>query len=94
MSAITFKPEGDLTFNTISGIQDQILKTLKSLEDNTFVFDLSAIEKCDSAGLALLIDTISRLKRRSLNYQFLGVKPDLTSLAKFYEVELLLTDAS
>lgn len=94
MNEIIFKPEGSLSFGTISVLQEQIKNMLKSLDGNTFVFDMSAIDKCDSAGLALLIDTVSKLKKQSVRYQFIGITTDICSLAKFYEVESLLKDAA
>ncbi|WP_367605770.1 lipid asymmetry maintenance protein MlaB [Legionella sp. W05-934-2] len=93
MDAITFKPEGALSFGTIAVLQDEINHILKSLDNKPLIFDLSAIVKCDSAGLALLIDSISQLKKRELNYQFKGVSKEIRSLAKFYEIDNLLTDA-
>ena len=90
MNQTTFKPEGDLTFQTIATIQEQIKASLKSAQEGSFVFDLSAIDKCDSAGLALLIDSVSNLRKQSIRYQLVGLSQDIQSLATFYEVESLL----
>ncbi len=92
MESISFRPSGNLCFDNVTALQDEIKKSLKSIKEEAFVIDLSGIEKCDSAGLALLIDTISRLKKKSLKYQFIGISPELYSLAKFYDIESLLVD--
>jgi len=93
MGQVIFKPEGALTFGTIAGFQALIKKSIRSLKNETLVFDLSMTEKCDSAGLALLIDSVAQLKKQSLSYEFVGLSRDLRSLAKFYEVEQLLANS-
>lgn len=92
MNDTTFKPEGTLSFATVMPLHEKVKRQIKTIKSEMFTIDLSNVKQFDSSGLALLIDLISQLKKQSLKYQFVGLSPDLCSLAKFYEVESLLVD--
>ena len=78
-----------LTISTVATLAKQlnklILKTPKRL-----IFDLSGVDKVDSAGLALLIELLHLAKINQKELQFTNLPQQLFALAKFTGVDQLL----
>lgn len=62
---VAFKPSLNLTFSTVSMDRERLIACLHQPHVAGIYFDLSQVEKCNSAGLALLIEA----KRLCLFYQ-------------------------
>lgn len=92
MNLLSFKLEGDLLFDTIKSYQTTFSAALKANQQTPFSVDLSGVNRCDSAGLAFLIDMVCHFKQHGNQYEFEGLSSNLLSLAKFYEVDNLLTE--
>jgi phospholipid transport system transporter-binding protein len=54
-------------------------------------FDLSAVKKCDSSAVALLLAWQRAAHARGLRLELEGVPPDLCSLASLYGVDSLIS---
>jgi phospholipid transport system transporter-binding protein len=54
-------------------------------------FDLSAVKKCDSSAVALLLAWERAANARGLHLELVGVPPDLCSLAALYGVDFLIS---
>ena len=83
-----FRIDGRLDFNSVI----QALETSKHLfaELHAVQLDLSGVSAIDSAGLALLIEWISRAKRGKCNLVFSHVPAQAMAIARISDVEKLL----
>jgi phospholipid transport system transporter-binding protein len=57
-------------------------------------FDLSAVQRCDSSAVALVLAWERAARARGIQTELQGVPADLHSLAKLYGVDSLITAAS
>lgn len=80
---------GDLTFNTVKDLATEAEK-LFGVSESIKQLDLSAVERVDSSGLALLLEWQASAKKRGALLQILHAPADLVSLAKLCEAEELL----
>lgn len=58
--------------------------------EHSGIIDLSQVEDCDSAGIALLVNIIGRLRRMGVPVQVLGVSATVRQLMHFYELDFLI----
>lgn len=90
MSEIQFKPSKELIFTTVKQDGQRMLKLLTSNKTTSLRLHLGAVAKCDSAGLAFLIET----KRRCNQYKKLLIIDEMpaviSSLAEFCGVKAML----
>ena len=87
-----FRIEGRLDFNSVV----QALATSQHLfaELHAIQLDLSGVSAIDSAGLALLIEWISRAKRSNCHLSFRNVPAQAMAIARISDVEKLLPIAA
>ena len=91
--AIEFHPEKLLTFETATAEMTRFLKMLKAHPSAAFELDLSQVEHCDSAGLALLLEVKRVCTLKQVTLSFKHFPKAVTSLATFVGVkEILLGD--
>jgi phospholipid transport system transporter-binding protein len=88
-NAITFVLAENLIFETVSAELKRFLVLLHAHPQSPFVFDLSHVLACDTAGLALLIEAkrLCQLKKNSLLIQ--NMSDTMVDLAKFCGVNNL-----
>lgn len=79
---------GDMTFATA----ERILRESEALfsEYTSIEVDLSAVQKSDSAGLALLLEWITWANHNIREIRFIGIPQRVTAIAQTTEVEHLL----
>lgn len=93
MKEIYFKPQSELTFESVIDVR----KSLIDLLANTWThlnLDLSAVTHCDSAGMALLIEIIKLCKNNNRILHISGITSATYSLAVFYGVKDILAAVS
>ena len=83
-----FALSGDLTFDTA----ERILRRSEApfSEYAQIEVDLSAVERADSAGLALLLEWITWANHTVREIRFVEIPPKLVAIAETTEVEKLL----
>ncbi|MGH8282861.1 MAG: STAS domain-containing protein [Gammaproteobacteria bacterium] len=87
-----FRVDGRLDFESVAGA----LATSQRLfaEYQAIQLDLSGVTATDSAGLALLIEWISRAQRSKCKLSFLHVPAQVMAIARISDVDKLLPLAS
>lgn len=93
MDSANFKPGTELSFNSVVAIRDKMARALKTEAKKIFCLDLSDVELCDSAGLALLIEAKKLCKQSNKLFKVVGVSPEIQSLAEFCGVNDVLETA-
>ena len=93
MSITYFKPGTRLTFSSVTGVRERLLKALKADKNAIFCLDLNEVTHCDSAGLALLIEAKRLCKKKNKVFKVIAVPPNTLSLAEFCGVGSLLETA-
>lgn len=76
---------------TISNAQQVYIDMQRAINDGTLTFDLAALEGCDSAGVASLIEAVKyakQTKNQSLSY--INQPQQLEELATFLKVDGVL----
>lgn len=83
-----FALSGDMTFDTA----DRILRKSEApfSEYAQIEVDLSAVERADSAGLALLLEWITWANHSVREIRFVDIPPRIVAIAETTEVEKLL----
>jgi phospholipid transport system transporter-binding protein len=87
---IHFKPEAELTFKSVIAVRGRLYKEIMNASSTHFCLDLSHVTRCDSAGLALLIEAKRLCQQNNKSFEVIGVSPDTQSLAEFCGVESIL----
>lgn len=83
-----FRVEGALTFDTVT---DAAVTSQKLFADYQAIeLDLSGVTASDSAGLALLIEWISRAQRRDCRLSYSHVPEQVMAVARISDVDKLL----
>lgn len=90
MDFITFKPGSELTFKSVVSVRAKLYKALMDDTSNRFCLDLSEVQHCDSAGLALLIEARKLCKQGNKSFEVVGISPETQSLAEFCGVKSIL----
>lgn len=80
----------NLTLHTVQDAIDRLLLQLAHISHIDIDFDLSEVKKCDSAGLAFLIETTIICGKKNINYSFSSIPDEIYSLAQFSGVEWIL----
>lgn len=90
MKLQTFVPSSTLTFATVEADRKRFVKLAqKSAADGIF-FDLSHVEHCDSAGLALLIEATRLCRHYKIQLEIIHMPEVITAWAAFCGVEKML----
>ncbi len=79
---------GELTRNTISPSFEKKSAQLITNEQN--VFNLAAVSKIDTAGLAWLLLMLEQAGKRAIKLKFIHIPDELTKLAKLSAVDSFL----
>lgn len=82
------KLTGELSFTTVN----QLLTSADSLIAND-TLDLSSVTRCDSAGIALLLELQRRAQRAGRKLQLIGASPQLKQLIHSYTLNGILVSA-
>lgn len=90
VSMITFKPDTELTFKSVVSVRSKLYKALTETSGDRFCLDLSGVNHCDSAGLALIIEARKLCKQKNKIFDVVGISPETRSLAEFCGVKSLL----
>lgn len=81
---MTIRLPATLSFDTVTELFRQ------SQNEQSGVIDLSLVQDCDSAGVALLVNMVGRLRRKGLPVEVIGASPKIRQLAHFYELDFLI----
>ena len=83
-----FAVQGEMSFQTAQSI----LRASESRfgQYDSVEVDLSAVDRADSAALALLLEWKAQASRRSATIRFSGIPENLLAVARTSEVEELL----
>lgn len=90
MDKTYFKPGKELTFKSVMAIRRRLNLILKEDRNPCFCLDLSETSHCDSAGLALLIETKKLCKQYGKIFTMESVSSQTQSLAEFCGVKTIL----
>lgn len=85
-----FSPSTNLTFDTVESDRIKILHALLSSETSGLCLDLSCVTHCDSAGLALLIETKRLCRQYNKAFKIEQMPEAIYALAEFCGVEAIL----
>ncbi len=92
MSAQLFKPSKELTFATVQSNCNKEQCYLEDAKISNFCLDLCEVERCDSAGLAFLIETKRMCDRYKKTFAITGMPESIDALAKFCGVDGILRE--
>lgn len=81
---MTIRLPATLSFDTVAEVFRQ------SQREQSGVVDLSLVRDCDSAGVALLVNIVGRLRRHGVAVDVVGVPAKVRQLAYFYELDFLI----
>lgn len=90
MTTIHFKPQTDLTFKSVIAVRTQLYQTLMVDSNSRLSLDLSEVKRCDSAGMALLIEVRKMCKQNNKGLEIIGMSTDTQALAEFCGVKDIL----
>lgn len=90
MEINTFKPGSELTFKSVVSVRAKLYKALMGDTTDRFCLDLSEVTRCDSAGLALIIEARKLCKQNNKVFDVIGISPETQSLAEFCGVKSIL----
>lgn len=85
-----FEPSTHLTFDTVERDRKRLLKYTRSPDTGGLRLDLSQVQKCDSAGLSLLIETKRLCTRLNKPFEIEGMPDAIHDLAEFCGVDIIL----
>jgi phospholipid transport system transporter-binding protein len=80
-----FQVRGDMTFETTGKLLTASKALLQDVED--MHLDLAEVESVDSAGLALLLEWIARVKEKGGEVSLKGVPDTLLAIARLCQVD-------
>jgi phospholipid transport system transporter-binding protein len=98
-SGISLQPDGslrvsgDLVFSSVAALLQRGISLLDSGGEPR-VIDLSDVEHCDSAGLALLLEWLDYGRAKKFSVSFRGLPPGLLRIAGLSNATSLLTVAA
>jgi len=80
---------GDLDKHTVPVVWQQA-RTLLARESDNLCIDLQAVGRCDSAGVALLIEWMREAQARALSISFINLPEQMHAIAKVSGIDSLL----
>lgn len=89
-SAMNVQPGTELTFESVIAIRAQVLHDLKRCSEPFFCLNLSQVQYCDSAGLALLIEIKKLCTQKNKILTIENCSTDIQDLAEFCGVKDIL----
>ncbi|MDF1758848.1 MAG: STAS domain-containing protein [Legionellaceae bacterium] len=87
---VDFKLSADLTVHTVKLERDRLLLGIKEAKIKKLRLDLSEVNRCDSAGVALLIEIKRVCDKKNIDYSFYAVPKEVHSLAEFCGIDGIL----
>ena len=89
MSQWSFQPAEYLTFDTVESERRRFIASLTQsvASDTVCKLDLSAVKRCDSAGLALLIEAKRLCDHRRISLELYRMPDFMRSLAEFSDID-------
>lgn len=88
---------GTVDFSTVPELGRQAKNYFKSRqqgEATAVEIDLSKVEACNSAGLALMLEIVKDAKSNNIEVKFINLPGTLLTIAKAYGVESEIRDIS
>lgn len=86
---------GTMTLGSSLKLVDSQVQTALSSGVTSIIFDLSAVDYADSAGLGLLVHTFGLMNEKGGSLRLCGVQPRLRSMMQTTRTDTILTlDAS
>lgn len=80
----------ELTFDNVNSERNRLLASLENSETKIFLVDLTHVVRCDSAGLALLIDAKRLCRAYKKTFKIVNMPSVVIALAEFCAVKLML----
>lgn len=90
MSKQVFKPAAVMTFATAQADRLRLFDSCRANGRDELIIDLSDVTQCDSAGMALLIESKRLCKEHRQSCKIIGMSPAILSLAEFCGVQNIL----
>jgi len=90
MSKQVFKPSRTLTFDTVQSNSNKLLELFGHDKEDLLHLDLSEVTKCDSAGLALLVEAKRLSKKYHKTLVIMKMPAAIAALAEFCGVDEML----
>ena len=90
MNGQVFEPSSHLTFDTVELDRKRLHKYLQLPDVHNLCLDLSHVKRCDSAGLALLIEAKRLCMRFKKAFEIKGMPDVIHDLAEFCGVDAIL----
>ena len=87
-----FALNADLTFETVTSMLDESERMFAAHEH--IEVDMSGVRRADSAGLALLIEWLSRAQSAGRRIEYANIPAQIAAVARISEVEALLSGGS
>lgn len=85
-----FKPSVEMTFFTVESDFNRFINYLTQMKEQVVVIDLAEVTRCDSAGLALLIEAKRQSKLVNKTCHFKDVKKPIRLLVELCGVSELI----
>ncbi len=82
-----FQLHGELTFASVTGLMEQATELFAGRD---CVLDLAAVERADSAGLALLIHWLRQARQQDCALRLLHVPQQMLAMARVSGLERIL----
>ncbi len=92
MAMAYFKPATDLIFKSVVAIRAKIWKMAQDKCFDGLCIDLSDVQHCDSAGLALLLEAKKLCVHYGKSFLVKGSSVETQSLAEFCGVKSILSE--
>jgi ABC-type transporter Mla MlaB component len=80
---------GDLTFDSVVHVELEGLQAIRSSRQG-LVFDLSAVQKCSSAALALLLSWVRASKAQGLDVSFKAPPSQLQTMVQNAHLQAII----
>ncbi len=81
---------GVLGFATVAAVLEEGRRVIAGMPGAGAVLDLSAVERSDSAGLALVVDWLRAARAHGLDLELRGVPRQLAEIARVSDLDGLL----
>lgn len=81
--------EGELSKVTVPGVWRESKGLLQAATDN-LVFDLQAVTRTDSAGLALILEWMTIARKKNLQIHFRNLPAQLWEIAKVSDLDEII----
>lgn len=85
-----FKPSNQLTFETVTENRQRFMVLLQHKQFASIHCDLSDVDKCDSAGMAFLVEARRLCQQQRTVLMIEYIPSEIRALAKLYGIEQIL----